>query len=139
MKKNYLKILAVAASLLCSCQPDNMLPSTNNTTGKVSKPTISVLTATSTTSDFEVILKIQSDEMPTSVKLHYGNNTSKTSNPIINKTSNCSFKSMAGKNTYYYRSIHTGFNGGNYIYFYGEATNSRGTSITSTRYVIIKR
>ena len=77
--------------------------------------------------------------MPSSVKLYHGRNTSKTLDPIINKTSNCTFKSMAGKNIYYYESKHTGFNGGNYIYFYGEVTNSGGIAKTSTQYVIIKR
>lgn len=130
---------------LCACggndeeeDYDYLPQSTSNSSNRVTRPQISVLTATSTTMEFEVVFKVESEEEPSQVVLYYGRNSGSTTNPKIDKSSTCRYQRKAG-NTWYYSKKHAGFYGGEYIYFYGEATNSAGTSKSETRNVIIKR
>ena len=145
----YLAILLInlcMAGVFCACggddDDDDYAYPNNEESGhsshNVSRPSISVLTATSTTTEFTVVFEVRSEEEPSSVTLHYGRNSSSTSSPTINKSSSCRLQRKAN-NTYYYSKTHAGFTGGNYIYFYGEVTNSAGTSKSQTSHVIIKR
>lgn len=132
MKK--LLTLFVALSLFfAACEPDET-PSTktiSTTTSKVEKPTIAVSTAATSTTDFEVVFKVTSREYST-VTLHYGTTSS------CNNSSSCRLY-RDGAKTRFYKSTHTGFSKGTKIDFYGEATNSGGTSKTSVDYRITKR
>jgi len=136
MKRVFVYILLLTP--LIGCNKDDEGESSYSTsttekteTRKVDKPTITVSTATTTTSDFTVVFKVTSKEEAT-VTLHYGTTSSCT------KSSSCRLY-QNGNTIRYYKASHTGFSGGSKVYFYGEATNSGGTSKTSVDYRIIKR
>ena len=131
--RKLLSLLIISSLVICACAPDDeSSPKSNNTTtSKVEKPTITVSTAVTSTTDFEVVFKVTSREYP-SVTLHYGTTSS------CNKSSSCRLY-RDGAKTRFYKAAHTGFSKGTRIYFYGEATNSGGTSKTSVDYRITKR
>ena len=137
MKKIFISILGVVfiiTSSFTGCEKredDEVTQTTKKSTKKVAKPTITVFKTTTTTMDFSVIFKVVSEETPSSVMLYYG-----VDSPT--KSSSCKLY-QAGRTTNYYKATHTGFNGGNRIYYYGTATNSGGTSQTATQSCIIKR
>lgn len=132
MKKTFVLLLATCF-MFSGCDKDGPESSTSSTktTSKTEKPTITVSTAATSTTDFEVVFKVTSREEPT-VVLHYGTTNS------CSKTSTCRLY-RDGAKTRFYKSTHTGFSKGTKIYFYGVATNSGGTAKTSVDYRITKR
>ena len=111
---------------------------------KVSKPTVSEVAGATTSTDFDVTFKVKSEEMPSSVILHYvsySNKSTTVSESKCSKTSSCTFQQVEGKSTkyWYYRARHTGFHQGYYIYYYVEATNSAGTAKTAVKSRVFKR
>jgi len=133
MKRMIILCLLALPLVFSSCEPDDE-PTTNSsktTTSKVEKPKISVSVAATSGTDFEVVFKVESREVPT-VTLHYGTTSS------CSKTSTCRLY-RDGAKVRFFKATHTGFSGGAKIYFYGEATNSGGTAKTSVDYRITKR
>ncbi len=136
VKKMGLLMLMVIFIALTGCRPDEIpspktSSSTSKTTSKVEKPIIEVEIATATTTDFDIVFKVTSKEMP-SVILHYGTTSS------CNNSSTCRLY-RDGYQTRFFKASHTGFAKGAKIYFYGEASNSGGSAKTSVDYRIMKR
>ena len=134
MKNIVLVALLIMPFLFSGCERDDepsISSKTSTTSSKVAKPEIAVSVAATSTTDFEVVFKVTSKEIPT-VTLHYGTTKSCT------QSSNCRLY-RDGTKTRFFKATHTGFSGGTKIYFYGEATNSGGTAKTSVDYRITKR
>lgn len=137
---------------LSSCEPDNEpeIVSSGSTSGSQSgttsrevKPEIANVSSTTTTSDFTVSFRVKSVKEPR-VSLNYSRESGKTSSPSLNKSSHpkcvdiVEMKS-SGYSWYYYETSHSGFNGGNYIYYQISASNSAGSVNSNVKYCIIKR
>ena len=134
--------------IITSCEPDDEPKSTNNNNTTSSsttevKPEIAKVSSTSTKSDFTVTFRVKSVKTPT-VTMKYGGESSKTSNPSLKKSSTpqcVDIVDMKSKkySWYYYKTTHTGFNGGTYVYYQITASNSKGSDKSSIGYCIIKR
>lgn len=144
-----LMIIATFGLCLTSCSKDDDGP--GNTSGnygdkpaRVSKPTVSEVAGSTTSTDFDVTFKVKSEEEPSSVILHYvsySNKSTTVSESKCSKTSSCTFQKVEGKSSkyWYYRARHTGFHQGYYIYYYVEASNSSGTAKTAVKSRVFKR
>jgi len=140
MKRFYkiflISIFAFSNIILTGCSQDDDTGSSSSSLSSSgisgSKPVITLQIATATKDDLEIIYKVKS-ETRAAVKVLYG-----ISSTNLNKTKNARIYNTAGAYTYYKASI-TGLNEGTKYYFKGIATNSVGTSETSTSYTITKR
>lgn len=143
MKINIL-ILSILGFVLASCGGDEPSPSsTPSTSSKEVRPSVSNVSSTTTTSDFTVTFRVKSVDFP-SVKMEYSRESKKTSNPSLNKKStpkcvNIVEMKSNGYSWYYYKTSHTGFRGGDYIYYQITASNDRGSDKSSVDYCIIRR
>lgn len=146
--KKYLTIILVGLLFIsmCACDRDDE-PSTgssSNTTSKSEiKPEIDRVSDVTSKSDFAVTFRVKSVDFP-NVTMKYSRETAKTANPSLNRTSHPAIANVTevkskGYSWYYYKAIHTGFNGGNYIYYQISASNKKGSDKSSVSYCSIKR
>lgn len=134
--------------ILSSCETDEPKSysnpvSTTSSTKKEVKPEIEKMSSTSTTTDFTVTFRVKSVDFP-SVSMKYSSESSKTSSPSLNKSSspkciNIVEMKSSGYSWYYYKTSHTGFRSGNYIYYQVMANNTKGSAKSSIGHCIIKR
>ena len=144
MKNLFLCLLALFCSFTFQCcDDDEPIHKTDDKTNQEIYPSIGDIMATTTYSDFTVTFRVKSVKMPNTV-LKYSRETSSTASPSLNKTSKphlikeVEVKS-GGYSYYYFQAAHTGFNGGNRIYYQISATNSKGSDTSDIRSCIIKR
>lgn len=147
MKFSKLLIISLVAlsTISSSCDTDEPVSSSTTTTTnkKEVKPEITKVSSTSTTSDFTVTFRVKSVNRP-SVSMKYSSESAKTTKPSLNKSSspkciNVVEMKSGGYSWYYYKTTHTGFRGGNYIYYQITASNNKGSDKSTIGHCIIKR
>lgn len=143
--KRLIIIMSVLGCIMVSCGGDEPSPSSapSSNSKKEVIPSIAKVSSTTTTSDFTVTFRVKSVDLP-SVRMEYSRESKKTSNPSLNKKSTPKCISIeetksSGYSWYYYKTSHTGFRGGDYIYYQITASNDRGSDKSSVDYCIIRR
>ena len=145
------KLLLCAVSILFVCgisscetdEPDQPSNSSSSSSSKKEvKAEIAKVSSTTTTSDFTVTFRVKSVDFPV-VSMKYSRESGKTSSPSLNKSSSPKCVDIvemkqSGYSWYYYKTTHTGFSGGNYVYYKISASNSKGSD-TASGYCIIRR
>lgn len=145
LSKIIFPVMLILSIIFSSCDKDepssSSSSSTTTTSVKEIKPVISNISSTSTTTDFTVTFRVKSVDFP-SVLMKYSSESAKTTSPSLHKSSTPTFFNiveMKGYSWYYYKTTHTGFRGGNYIYYQISAANEKGSDKSSVGYCIIKR
>lgn len=140
-------MITLSCVAISSCTPDDE-PKSDNTSNTSSapsevKPEIAKISSTATTSDFTVTFRVKSVNTPT-VSMKYSGESGKTSSPSLKKSSTPTCVNIVEMKSekyswYYYKTTHTGFSGGTYVYYQISASNSKGSDKSSIEYCIIKR
>lgn len=147
MRKLLFQLMTIVVCSFCliSCGDDDKEKNEpiNPITKKEVKPEIANISSATTTADFTVTFRVKSVKEP-NVTLYYSRESSKTSNPSLNKVSspkcvNVVEMKSSGYSWYYYTTTHTGYVGGNYIYYQISASNNSGQDKSAVKYCIIKR
>lgn len=134
-------LLSIALTSCGGDEPNESYNSGNPQSEEVT-PQVKIITSASTKDEIIVAFKVKSVKKP-SVTFSWGEHSSKTSSPSLNRQSNVTqlYEEVpqTGYTMWYYKVTHAGFHPGSYVYFKISAHNSKGSDETSVRYVIIKR
>ena len=135
-----LLIFSCGLFVACGDDDDNYYTSSyDSEKSRKSKPSISVLTSATTTTDLVVDFKVKigkEADYDTEVIMYYG-----TSETNLSNERRCVFQSVEGKSTVYqyYKGQVTGFSRGTRIYYKGVVNNSGGSDETKVQSAQIKR
>ena len=148
--KLFLSLLIIGASLVitsCDSDDDNSYNdnSSGQTTTKISFPTFERDITTTTTDDVAMRCRFNNggdNWYNMSCTVHWRKYSSKpTTTPkmsdMTNHESMRTYSTTTTSTTF--DKAHAGFNGGTYIYYYFECSNSKYTTTTSMKHCIIKR